>query len=237
MSIFDDFKEVLNDTKKIDHANLAMQTSGVVDYTTKKITIDTSVASNVGVTVNNPYVINFPFKKISFIEIMRGTSYDPRLDVVCTVVFGQKGDLLTDSDSIVLRLGDTLEFDEIQKDCYFYFTNSNVRCSLLFSTSLKMQISNSVVFRPLPTRTLQSTPVICTSARNALVSSTPELRTVHLYNESATVTVYIGSSSVTTANGFPLKPQSYYTYESSGALFGITNNPDTASVRILGLYL
>lgn len=237
MGFFDDLKEVVNDTRKVDVAHLGEQTSGRVDYSTKKIVIDTSLASNIGVTINNPYVISFPFKKISFIDIMRGTSFDPRLDVVCTIVFGKKGDLLTDADTVVMRYGDILEFDEVQKDCFLYFTNSNVRCTLLFSTSLKMKVSNSVIFRPLPTRTLQSTPVICDSARKPLVSSTPELRIVHLYNESATDTVYIGSSSVTTANGFPLLPKTFYTYESSGALFGITINPATVSVRILGLYL
>lgn len=141
MGFFDDLKEVVNETRKVDVAQLGEQTSGRVDYTTKKIVIDTSVASNVGVTVNNPYVINFPFKKISFTDIMRGNSLDARLDVVCTIVFGQKGDLLTDADSVVMRYGDVLEFDEIQKDCFFYFTNSNVRCTLLFSTSLKMKAS------------------------------------------------------------------------------------------------
>lgn len=242
MGIFDDitrdFKQVINDNTKVDVAYLENETNGNTLYNTKKILIDTSSVLNTGVGINKPYIVNFPFKKISFIDISTANGlYNPRLDVTCTIVFGRVGDTLASSETIVMRLGDVIEFDEIQKACYFYFTNSSVRCTLLFSMGLKMQVSNNVVFLPNPQRTLQSTPVLVTNSRNALVSNSSDLRGVHLYNESTTDTIYVGSSSVTVANGFPIKPQAYYFFESAGALSGITEPTKTATMRIIATYL
>lgn len=84
----------------------------------------------------------------------------------------------------------------------------------------------------------QQTPVTVANTATAILASRSNRGSYILHNNSATVTVYLGSSTVTAANGMPLAPgEKIGVARATGdtmaveAVYGITA-ASTAEVRI-----
>lgn len=74
----------------------------------------------------------------------------------------------------------------------------------------------------IPTATSQGTKSVTSSA--AAITTTASSKYVTVWNNSTTTTVYIGNASVTSSNGYPLKPGKGRTYvlDDPAKLYAVT---------------